>query len=141
MTDSMRNGQSGSKELAKELVLEMLADDKTPLAIKYLLENPNVRASTRNILYWLIGQEYYQEETWKLLRWQLDWVLIKNKWTEDSLANVFNWLLQSKVSHVSMWRNGIKTYLTCTYIHAHADDTRCRDTFIDLELITRRSNS
>ena len=41
--DSMMDGQSATVELAKELVLEVLQEPATPLALKALLETHELR--------------------------------------------------------------------------------------------------
>jgi len=43
MMDSMMDGQSATVELAKELVVEVLQDPDTPLALKSLLDAPELR--------------------------------------------------------------------------------------------------
>lgn len=96
--DELRQGQSGSKELAKELVLEVLSDPETPLALKQLLQKPDLRASTRHLLYSLVALPYTTEQTHRLLKTRLDWLLVKNQTTEDSLAATFHHLLKSQVS-------------------------------------------
>lgn len=99
MTDSLKQGQSGSKELAKELVMEMLSEPETPQVLKHVLGNAQVRASVRRRLGALLQVPATQEQTQALLQAQLDWLLVRNRWTEQSLAATFNWLLRAPMTH------------------------------------------
>lgn len=99
MTDSLKQGQSGSKELAKELVMEVLSEPEAPQVLKHVLGNAQVRASIRRRLGALLQTPTTQEQTQALLQAQLDWLLVRNRWTEQSLAATFNWLLRAQMTH------------------------------------------
>ncbi len=97
MTDSLRQGQSGSKELAKELVMEVLSEPEAPQALKHVLGNPAVRASTRRLLAALLGLPATEDGAHWISKAQLDWLLVRNRWTEQTLAATFDPLLRSQV--------------------------------------------
>jgi hypothetical protein len=97
MTDSLKQGQSGSKELAKELVMEVLSEPETPQVLKHVLGNPQVRASTRRLVAAVLRLPATEDETHRLLKAQLDWLLVRNRWTEQTLAATVDPLLRSKV--------------------------------------------
>lgn len=97
MTDSLRTGQSVTEQLAKELLVDALEDPEAALAIKHILANDSLRASTRGLIYWLVREPWTVEETNKLLTWQLDYLLKDNKWTVQTLAKTAEWLLGTEV--------------------------------------------
>lgn len=99
MTDSLKDGQSGTQELAKELVMEVLTDPETPHALKHLLRNADFRASTRQLLQSLVYLPYTKQEAHRLLKQQLDWLLVKNRTTDQALAATLHTLLKAPYTH------------------------------------------
>ena len=102
MADSLKDGQTGSKELAKALVMEVLTDPESPHALKHILAQPGLRASIRQSLHALCYLPYTKQEAHRLLKQQLDWLLVKNHGTEESLAWTFHQLLLSKKTHEAL---------------------------------------
>lgn len=98
MTDSMRNGQKVTNQLAKELLMEVLEDPSTALALKHILLDGNLRSSTRGLIHWLLREDWTLEETHKLVKWQLDGLLKNNMWTQKNLASTTHWVLGLKAS-------------------------------------------
>jgi hypothetical protein len=98
MTDSMRNGQKVTNQLAKELLMEVLEDPSTALALKHILLDGNLRSSTRGLIHWLLREDWTLDETHKLVKWQLDGLLKNNMWTQKNLASTTHWVLGLKAS-------------------------------------------
>eukprot|EP00624_Nannochloropsis_granulata_P000838 evm.model.NODE_13635_length_17038_cov_17.417419.5 len=102
MTDSLKDGQSGSQELAKELVMEVLTDPNSPDAIQRLLHRPDLRASIRQLLQSLVYLPYTKFESHRLLKQQLTYLLTQNRHTELSLASACHTLLHAPIAHQSL---------------------------------------
>jgi len=102
MTDSLKDGQSGTQELAKELVMEVLTDPNSPDAIQRLLRRPDLRASIRQLLYSLVYLPYTKHESHRLLKQQLDYLLTNNRQTEQSLALACHTLLRAPITNQAL---------------------------------------
>jgi hypothetical protein len=102
MTDSLKDGQSGTQELAKELVMEVLTDPDSPDAIQRLLRRPDLRASIRQLLHSLVYLPYTKQESHRLLKQQLDYLLTNNRQTELYLASACHTLLQAPITHQAL---------------------------------------
>lgn len=94
MTDSLRDGQSGTQELAKELVMEVLADPNSAAAVQHLLMRPELAASLRGLVHPLLLLPFTKRESHRLLKQQLDWLMVRNPATEQSLGGLGQLLLR-----------------------------------------------
>lgn len=102
MTDSLKDGRSGSLELAKELVMEVLTDPNSPDALQRLLHRPDLRASIRQLLQSLVYLPYTKLESHRLLKQQITHLLTHNRHTELSLASACHTLLQAPITHQAL---------------------------------------